>query len=397
DIIRAATDRSPMFTGKIEGVGPRYCPSVEDKVVRFADKASHQIFIEPEGLNTHEVYPNGISTSLPYDVQIEFVRTIRGFENAHITRPGYAIEYDFFDPRDLKSSLETKVLRGLFFAGQINGTTGYEEAAAQGLIAGINAARAAAGREAFVPTRSTSYVGVLIDDLVTQGTREPYRMFTSRAEHRLLLREDNADLRLTPAGRELGLVDDERWSLFESKQALSEREVARLTSTRVHPDTVPAEWCDRVLKGPLTRDQSGFDLLRRPEVTYDTLLEVAGAPDWWPANLTGDDSSARNLIDDRLPAQIRAQIEVRAKYAGYIERQQDEIDRQRRNEETLLPATLDYLGIAGLSTEVRQKLAEIQPATVGQAARIPDVTPAAISILLVHLKKRSLAARSRVA
>ena len=387
EIIRAATARSPMFTGVIEGIGPRYCPSVEDKVVRFADKLSHQIFVEPEGLETHEVYPNGISTSLPFDVQYEFVRTIRGFENAHLTRPGYAIEYDFFDPRDLKPSLETKFIAGLHFAGQINGTTGYEEAAAQGLVAGINAALQVKGRAPWTPKRSEAYLGVLIDDLVTRGTREPYRMFTSRAEHRLLLREDNADLRLTPVGRELGLVDEERWQLFQQKQSLSEAEIERLTRTRIHPDTVSPEWTGRVLNAPLGRDQSAFDLLRRPEVEYDELLEVAGVPEWW----------TDGAIDDRLPAQIRAQVEVRAKYAGYIERQQDEIDRQRRNEETPLPANLDYAAIAGLSTEVRQKLAEIRPATVGQAARIPGVTPAAISILLVHLKKRSLAARTRVA
>ncbi len=373
DIIRAATDRSPMFTGKIEGVGPRYCPSVEDKVVRFADKSSHQVFIEPEGLGTHEVYPNGISTSLPYDVQVEFVRTIRGFENAHITRPGYAIEYDFFDPRDLKPSLETRPLRGLFFAGQINGTTGYEEAAAQGLIAGINAARAALGREAFVPKRSESYAGVLIDDLVTRGTREPYRMFTSRAEHRLLLREDNADLRLTPAGRELGLVDDARWAFFEAKRAGSSAEIARFENTRIKAADIPAGWQTRVLGDSSMRDAvSAFDLLRRPEVGYDDVVELIGATPF---------------EDDRLATQVRAQIEVAAKYAGYIERQEEEIARQRRNEETRLPEDLDYAHVAGLSNEVRQKLAQIRPATVGQAARIAGVTPAAVSILLVHLKR----------
>jgi len=385
EIIRAASDRSPMFTGRIEGVGPRYCPSVEDKVVRFADKASHQIFVEPEGLTTNEVYPNGISTSLPFDVQYEFVRTIRGFENAHLTRPGYAIEYDFFDPQDLKPSLETRSLEGLFFAGQINGTTGYEEAAAQGLVAGINATLKCKGREAWLPKRSEAYIGVLIDDLVTRGTSEPYRMFTSRAEHRLLLREDNADLRLTPLARELGLVDDERWRLFEDKRRLSELEFQRLSTTRVRPAEVSAEWTSRVLNSvPLSRDYSAFDLLLRPEVNYDDLLELIGAPDW-------------SDVDDRLPSQVRAQIEVRAKYAGYIERQQDEIDRQQRNEDTRLPEDLDYLQVAGLSHEVRQKLAEARPATVGQASRMPGVTPAAISILLVHLKKRSLKARARVA
>jgi tRNA uridine 5-carboxymethylaminomethyl modification enzyme len=374
EIIRAATDRSPMFTGKIEGVGPRYCPSVEDKVVRFADKTSHQIFIEPEGLNTHEVYPNGISTSLPYDVQFEFVRTIKGFENAHITRPGYAIEYDFFDPRDLKSSLETKALPGLFFAGQINGTTGYEEAAAQGLIAGINAARSAAEKEAFVPKRSESYVGVLIDDLVTSGTREPYRMFTSRAEHRLLLREDNADLRLTPFGRELGLVDDARWSFFEAKRDRSVRELTRFRDTRIKAADIPAEWTNRVLGDTATRDAlSAFDLLRRPEVSYHQVVELIG-----PMEATDD---------DRLAAQIRVQLEVAAKYSGYIERQEEEIARHRRNEETRLPPDLDYSRVSGLSNEVRQKLQQIRPATVGQAARVAGVTPAAVSILLVHLKK----------
>src|SRR5690348_15424383 len=303
EIIRAATDRSPMFTGVIEGVGPRYCPSVEDKVVRFADKASHQIFVEPEGLDTHEIYPNGISTSLPFDVQYELVRSIPGFERAHLTRPGYAIEYDYFDPRDLRPSLETRVLHGLFFAGQINGTTGYEEAAAQGIVAGINAALACRQREAWVPKRSEAYLGVLIDDLVTRGTREPYRMFTSRAEHRLLLREDNADLRLTPLGRELGLVDDERWRLFEAKQRLSEEETARLQRVRVRPETVPAQWSQRVLGAPLTRDFSAFELLRRPEVSYEALLEVAGAPDW--ADGEADSAASGGRVDDRVPAQVR--------------------------------------------------------------------------------------------
>jgi tRNA uridine 5-carboxymethylaminomethyl modification enzyme len=399
EIIRSATDRSPMFTGVIEGVGPRYCPSVEDKIVRFADKASHQIFVEPEGLDTHEIYPNGISTSLPFDVQYEFVRTIRGFENAHLTRPGYAIEYDYFDPRDLKPSLETRVIDGLFFAGQINGTTGYEEAAAQGVVAGINATLGFRGREAWLPKRSEAYIGVLVDDLVSRGTREPYRMFTSRAEHRLILREDNADLRLTEFGRELGLVDDERWRFFEAKRRLSDLEVERLQSVRVRPSEVPAEWAQRVLHGPLARDASAFELLRRPEVSYETLVEVAGEPSWMGrhsadgAETLGEGADR----DDRLPDQIRAQVEVRAKYAGYIERQEDEIERQRRNEETRLPDDLDYRQVAGLSHEVRQKLAEARPATIGLAGRLPGMTPAAVSILIVHLKKRSLTARIRVA
>ncbi len=378
EIIRAATDRSPLFTGRIEGVGPRYCPSVEDKVVRFADKASHQIFVEPEGLHTHEVYPNGISTSLPFDVQREFVRTIRGFEQAHITRPGYAIEYDFFDPRDLKSSLETKSLAGLFFAGQINGTTGYEEAAAQGLVAGINAACASRAIEPFIPTRSQSYVGVLIDDLVTRGTREPYRMFTSRAEHRLLLREDNADLRLTPIGRALGLVDDDRWRFFEAKRTGSERELARFRTTRIRAADVSANWATRVLNNQPMRDSTAFDLLRRPEVSYSDIVELIGA---------GEEHE-----DTRLAPQIRSQLEVAAKYAGYIERQTEEIARQLRHEQTRLPDDLDYSMVAGLSHEVRQKLADVRPATLGQAARVAGVTPAAISILLVHLKKNSRAA-----
>ena len=390
DIIRAATDRSPMFTGVIEGIGPRYCPSVEDKVVRFADKASHQIFVEPEGLTTHEVYPNGISTSLPFDVQREFVHTIRGFEKAHLTRPGYAIEYDFFDPRDLKGSLETRFIEGLYFAGQINGTTGYEEAAAQGLIAGINAALQLRGREPWAPKRSEAYLGVLIDDLVTRGTREPYRMFTSRAEHRLLLREDNADVRLTPIGRELGLVEDERWQFFLAKQRLCSEELARLEALRLHPADVPPEWAARVLRGPLNREATAFDLLRRPEVSYDALLELTGPPAWLS-------ESPASGSDERLTGQVRTHIEVQARYAGYIERAHQEIERARRNEETALPADIDYGRLAGLSHEVRQRLSEVRPATLGQAARVPGVTAAAISILLVHLKKRSHAASPKVA
>ena len=385
EIIRAATDRSPLFTGAISGVGPRYCPSVEDKVVRFAERPSHQIFVEPEGLDTHEIYPNGISTSLPFEVQCEFVRTIRGFERAHLTRPGYAIEYDFFDPRDLKPSLETRALGGLFLAGQVNGTTGYEEAAAQGLVAGINAAQHVSGREPWVPKRSEAYIGVLIDDLVTRGATEPYRMFTSRAEHRLLLREDNADLRLTPSGRELGLIDGERWALLEEKVRLSALEIERLEAQRVRPEDVPAAWAERHLDGPLPRELAAFELLRRPQVSYEALLEVAGVPEW------------RATADERLPEAVRAQVEARAKYAGYIERQQDEIERARRNEDTRLPPDLDYASLTGLSHEVRQKLGEARPATLGQAGRIPGVTPAAVSILLVHLKRRVRAGAPKVA
>jgi tRNA uridine 5-carboxymethylaminomethyl modification enzyme len=374
DIIRAATDRSPMFTGVIEGIGPRYCPSVEDKVVRFADKTSHQIFVEPEGLDTHEVYPNGISTSLPFDVQYELVRSIRGFEQAHLTRPGYAIEYDFFDPRALAASLETRAIGGLFFAGQINGTTGYEEAAAQGLLAGINAVQRVRAQEPWVPRRSEAYLGVLVDDLITRGAPEPYRMFTSRAEHRLLLREDNADLRLTPKGRELGLVDEDRWRLFNERTRLAGEESARLSVTRVKPDQVPDAWSKRVLDAPLTRDHSALELLRRPGVAYRDLLELVGAPSW-------------GEVDERLPAQVAVQMEVTAKYAGYIERQQQEVERQLRGESTRVPVDLDYSRVPGLSTEVRQRLSETCPATLGQAGRIPGVTPAAISILLVYLKK----------
>ncbi len=387
EIIRAASDRSPLFTGAIEGIGPRYCPSIEDKVVRFAERSSHQVFVEPEGLDTHEIYPNGISTSLPYDVQVALVRSIPGFEQAHLTRPGYAIEYDYFDPRDLRPSLETRVLGGLYFAGQINGTTGYEEAAAQGLLAGINAALAMRGEAPWIPQRSDGYLGVLVDDLVTRGTREPYRMFTSRAEHRLLLREDNADARLTPVGRRLGLVDDERWTLFELKQNRIEHEVQRLRAVRLRPDALDAAWCERVLGGPLGRDVSAFELLRRPEVGYAALLQIVGAPD--------GDSPPEG--DGRIAVQLRAQVEALAKYAGYIERQQDEIDRQRRNEETRLPDDIDYAAVAGLSHEVRARLCEYRPATVGQAGRVPGVTPAAVTLLLVHLKKRALAQGSRVA
>ncbi len=368
DIIRAGLDRSPMYTGVIEGTGPRYCPSVEDKVMRFADKTSHQIFIEPEGLNTHEVYPNGISTSLPFDVQFDLVRSIKGFENAHLIRPGYAIEYDYFDPRDLKPSLETKPLAGLFFAGQINGTTGYEEAAAQGLIAGMNAALKAQEKEAWCPRRDEAYVGVLIDDLITRGTQEPYRMFTSRAEYRLMLREDNADLRLTAKGRELGLVDDARWESFEKKRESIACEQQRLSTTWLRPETLSAADAERVLGQEVTREYNLLDLLRRPGVTYDTLMSLPG---------TGD------AVPD---IHVAEQVEVQAKYSGYIDRQTLEIEKQRRNEETSLSLTMDYQNVRGLSREVQQKLNSHKPATLGQAARISGVTPAAISLLLVHLK-----------
>ena len=371
DLIRNGLDRSPMYTGVIEGVGPRYCPSIEDKVVRFADKTSHQIFIEPEGLQTHEVYPNGISTSLPYDVQEAFVRSIKGFENAHITRPGYAIEYDFFDPRDLKASLETKHVEGLFFAGQINGTTGYEEAAAQGLLAGLNAARQVRDEQPWCPRRDEAYIGVLVDDLITSGTKEPYRMFTSRAEYRLMLREDNADLRLTEQGRALGLVNDERWQRFNDYRDSVEAEQQRLQSCMVQPSAVTEADAVRVFGQPLTREARASELLRRPDVEYATLTSL-------PAVGAG--------VED---TRVAEQVAVQAKYSGYIDRQHDEIARLQKNEAKRLPDDIDYANVQGLSTEVRQKFADTRPETIAQAARIPGVTPAAISLLLVHLKKRA--------
>ncbi|WP_104203128.1 tRNA uridine-5-carboxymethylaminomethyl(34) synthesis enzyme MnmG [Billgrantia saliphila] len=377
EIIFANLDRSPMYSGVIGGVGPRYCPSIEDKVHRFADKASHQVFVEPEGLDTHELYPNGISTSLPFDVQLQVVRSIKGLENAHITRPGYAIEYDFFDPRDLKHSLETKFIHNLFFAGQINGTTGYEEAGAQGLLAGLNAARRARGLEAWWPRRDEAYLGVLVDDLITLGTKEPYRMFTSRAEYRLLLREDNADLRLTEAGRDLGLIDDTRWAAFSQKREAIERESARLRSGWVQPGSAAAAAVEAKTGKPLTREYSLLDLLKRPELGYADVAGLVGEP-------VGDETVAE-------------QVQIQAKYQGYIDRQQDEIDKLKRHEATPLPADLDYARVEGLSHEIRQKLAEARPQTLAQAARISGVTPAAVSILLIHLKKRRLLDEHRVA
>jgi tRNA uridine 5-carboxymethylaminomethyl modification enzyme len=369
DIIRGGLDRSPMYAGRIEGVGPRYCPSIEDKVVRFAERETHQIFLEPEGLDTHEIYPNGISTSLPFDVQYALVRSIRGLENAHIVRPGYAIEYDFFDPRDLNPSLETKALQGLFFAGQINGTTGYEEAAAQGLLAGINAARRVFDREPWCPRRDQAYLGVMVDDLITRGTIEPYRMFTSRAEYRLMLREDNADLRLTAIGRELGVVDDARWARFEQKREAITREQQRLRETWARPGQPLAAAVAELAGQALAHEYRLAELLARPEITYAALTALPGAG---PA------------LDD---PQAAEQVEIQAKYAGYIERQETEIARQRRHEETVLPPELDYADVLGLSAEVREKLARHRPLTLGQAGRIPGVTPAALSLLLVHLKK----------
>ncbi len=377
NLIRAGLDRSPMYSGEIEGVGPRYCPSIEDKVVRFADKDSHQIFVEPEGLTTNEVYPNGISTSLPYDVQYELVRSIRGFEQAHITRPGYAIEYDFFDPRDLKASLETGFIEGLYFAGQINGTTGYEEAAAQGLVAGMNAALRTQGKEPWTPRRDEAYTGVLIDDLITRGTKEPYRMFTSRAEYRLLLREDNADLRLTEKGRELGLVDDLRWQNFVTRQEAIEQEKQRLKDTWINPLSLSEQIAIDVLGKPLSKEANLEDLLKRPEMDYERIHE-----------LPGSGSPVEN-------ADVARQVEIQVKYSGYIQRQQEEILRHIKHESREIPEAFDYEAIKGLSSEVRQKLLDHKPGTIGQAARIPGVTPAAISLLLIHLKKREYIERKQ--
>ena len=366
-IIRGGMDRSPLYTGVIDGVGPRYCPSIEDKVVRFADKDQHQIFVEPEGLDTYELYPNGISTSLPFDVQLELVRSIKGFENAHITRPGYAIEYDYFNPQDLHYSLETKSIAGLFFAGQINGTTGYEEAAAQGLLAGANAALQVLDKDVWCPTRNTAYMGVLVDDLITMGTNEPYRMFTSRAEYRLLLREDNADIRLTETGRNLGLVDDYRWKSFCEKQEAIELETQRLKSTWIQPNSDLAEKLFTHIDHKISHEYSLFDLLKRPELNHQIIADL--------------------LPDAKPDPKIGQQVEIDAKYSGYISRQQDEIDRLQRHENTPIPGSFNYAEIKGLSNEVKQKLSEALPATLARASRIPGVTPAAISLLLVQLKK----------
>ncbi|PLY37254.1 tRNA uridine-5-carboxymethylaminomethyl(34) synthesis enzyme MnmG [Pectobacterium aquaticum] len=376
DVIRNNLDRSPMYAGIIEGIGPRYCPSIEDKVMRFADRNTHQIFLEPEGLTSNEIYPNGISTSLPFDVQWEIVRSMAGMENARIVRPGYAIEYDFFDPRDLKPTLENKFVHGLFFAGQINGTTGYEEAAAQGMLAGLNAARLAADKEGWSPRRDQAYLGVLVDDLCTLGTKEPYRMFTSRAEYRLMLREDNADLRLTEMGRELGMVDDHRWARFNEKLENIEKERQRLRDIHVHPQSEQLDQVNSLLKTPLSREANGEELLRRPEVDY---VQLTALPLFAP-----------RLTDE----QAAEQVEIQVKYEGYIARQQDEIEKQQRNENALLPADLDYKQVSGLSNEVIAKLNDHKPSSIGQASRISGITPAAISILLIWLKKQGLLRRS---
>ncbi|EJD6040479.1 tRNA uridine-5-carboxymethylaminomethyl(34) synthesis enzyme MnmG [Morganella morganii] len=376
EVIRNNLDRSPMYAGVIEGIGPRYCPSIEDKVMRFADRNQHQIFLEPEGLTSHEIYPNGISTSLPFDVQMQIVHSMKGMENARIMRPGYAIEYDFFDPRDLKQTLESKYLHGLFFAGQINGTTGYEEAAAQGLLAGLNAARYSADQEGWFPRRDQAYIGVLVDDLCTLGTKEPYRMFTSRAEYRLMLREDNADARLTETGRELGLVDDARWAHFSEKMELIEKERQRLRDIRVHPQSESVKEINAILNTPLSKEATGEDLLRRPEMDYNRLMTLS---DFAPG------------VDSPAAAQ---QVEIQVKYEGYISRQQDEIQRQLRNENATLPVDLDYKQVSGLSNEVVAKLNDHKPTSIGQASRISGITPAAISILLVWLKKQGLLRRS---